>query len=248
MAVTNLKLFFSKNFFEQTLTNHKLIFANCKFFSVMTEPSSFLLQPNFIWSAVSFSNYWLYDFNDRNFQKLLYIFWLVSYYWLLLNPYHIIQILITPIGLEKNVQWITDKVFREKPLVYLTSTLSSCTLLQKFWFFPCFWCCFHNLVTYGDVLLITEVWQTEVWQTSHWRLSELIYWFLLKTIDFKGCSDLMAVQNSKNCFWTLTNLEFFLWTVWQSQIKQVFYCNQNNLVRGFIVYLLVLNLQFHEFS
>ena len=41
-------------------------------------------------------------------------FWIFSYYWLLLNYYHMIQILVAPIDLKKDNQWITDEVFREK--------------------------------------------------------------------------------------------------------------------------------------
>ena len=82
LAVKSLKIIF-RNFFL-TLTNHKLIFVNCKSVSVMTGPSSFLVQTNFIWLAVLSTNYWINDFNDTRSHFFL-IFVVFSYYWVLLN-------------------------------------------------------------------------------------------------------------------------------------------------------------------
>ena len=40
--------------------------------------------------------------------------------------------------LKKYVQWTNDKVFRQKLMVQMSSTLSSCTSLLNFWFLPGF--------------------------------------------------------------------------------------------------------------
>ena len=91
IAVKNLKIFF-RNFF--TLTNLKLL-VNCYSLSVLTGPTWFILQLKFLWLAVLCSNYWLYDFNDKRFQFFLKFLWVLLFYWLLLNSYHIIRTLYT---------------------------------------------------------------------------------------------------------------------------------------------------------
>ena len=77
----------------------------------MTAPSSFVLQPNLIWLAVSPSNYLLYDFNDTRFQKIkkkiLDIFVLLVTFEIL-SQYPIID---SSHWLKEDVQWITDKIF-----------------------------------------------------------------------------------------------------------------------------------------
>ena len=69
--------------------------------SVMTGPPSLLLQSKLFWLAFLSSYYLLYDFKAKRFQNFLKFFWKFSYYWPLLKSYHIILILISPIGLEK---------------------------------------------------------------------------------------------------------------------------------------------------
>ena len=56
---------------------------------------------------------------------LLVTFELLSHY---PNMIHIIQILVSSHWLRKNIQWITDKVFREKLMVEMASKFSSRTL------------------------------------------------------------------------------------------------------------------------
>ena len=74
---------------------------NCKSFSVITEPISFLLQPELMWPAVLFSSYWSFDFNAARFQNFFLNFWIFSYYWLPLKSYPIILTERNLIGLEK---------------------------------------------------------------------------------------------------------------------------------------------------
>ena len=76
---------------------------NCKSVSVMREPPSFLLQSKLISLAVSFSIYSFYDFDATRFQINF------GYFWFLLKSYHIILILIAPIGLEKTFNGLKIK-------------------------------------------------------------------------------------------------------------------------------------------
>ena len=95
-AVKTLKIIIRNIFW--TLANLKLIIVNCKSVTVMTAVSSFLLQPNLFWLVTLSFNYCLYDINVKRFQKYFKSFWIFSKYWLILNSYHIIQVLIAPIG------------------------------------------------------------------------------------------------------------------------------------------------------
>ena len=67
------------------------------------------MQQHLIWLAILSFSYWLYDFNDTRFQKKKTGFFL--YYWLILRSYHIIQILISPIGSQKMFSGSQIKVF-----------------------------------------------------------------------------------------------------------------------------------------
>ena len=57
------------NFFVLKLTDHKLIFVDCKSVAVLTGSPSTLLQPNLNCFLVLSSNYWFYDFDVTRFQK-----------------------------------------------------------------------------------------------------------------------------------------------------------------------------------
>ena len=55
--------------FSILLTDHKLIFVNCRSTPAPTGSLSFLLQPKLIFLAVLSSNYLFYDFDATIFQK-----------------------------------------------------------------------------------------------------------------------------------------------------------------------------------
>ena len=80
-----------------------------------------------------------------------------------------------------------NKVFREKLLFYMASTLSSRTFLLNFSVFAFICRCFHSHKTYCDVLLITYAWQNSLLQIDAYAPIECIQWLLLKGIDFNGC-------------------------------------------------------------
>ena len=113
MAVKTKKIF--GIFF--TLTNHKLIFVNCRSVTLKSGPCSFLLQPILTWLAVLSANFWSFDFNATIFQKKFSKFLDV---FVLLVPFETLSHYLnidSSHWLTKEVQWIIKKVFREKRIV-----------------------------------------------------------------------------------------------------------------------------------
>ena len=89
---------------------------NCKPVPVVTGPSSFLLQPNFIWLVVLSNNYRIYDFNDTrsNFFLIFVIIFVLLVTFELISHYPNID---SSHWLTHYIELITDKVFREKLMV-----------------------------------------------------------------------------------------------------------------------------------
>ena len=69
MAVKTLKTIFRE--ISLTLTDHKLIFVNCKSLAVMTGPNFFSTAKKFFWLVVLSSDYLLYEFKVTKFQIFL---------------------------------------------------------------------------------------------------------------------------------------------------------------------------------
>ena len=167
--VKTLKIIFRTFFW--ILSNREIIIVNCKTLSVMTLPFSILLRPNGIWLAVLLSNFYLYDFNNTRFLKflkivsdLLFTFEILSHYLNIDNSYWV----------KKDVLWITDKVFREKPMVKMVSTFSSCISLLNFW-------CWTVFVIF---FIVIRLFVKTYWSTMHNKhpfTSIVFYWLWSKT-------------------------------------------------------------------
>ena len=72
----------------------------------------------------------------QDFKKFKKLFWIFSYYCLLLKSYHIILKLTAPIGFKKTFSG-SHINFSEKNLWFqMASTFSSRTSLLNFWFLP----------------------------------------------------------------------------------------------------------------
>ena len=90
------------------------------------------------------------------FQDFFLDFLIFSYYWLLFNSYHFIQISIAPIGLEKTLSG-SQMMFPEKSLCFKWLNGSDTFFSHfptEFLAFACFCCWFHSHKTYCDALLI----------------------------------------------------------------------------------------------
>ena len=78
-----------------------------------------------------------------------------SFFFVILFPFDILlhyPIINSSIWPKEDVQWITDKGFRETLMVLMASKLSFFS--NEYLVFACI-CCFHNHKTYCDVPLIT---------------------------------------------------------------------------------------------
>ena len=157
----------------------------------MKGPPSFLLQPKLFWLVVLSSNYFLYDFNATRFQNLKKNFGFFSFYWSLLKSYHIILILICPIGLEKtfNESWLK---FLEKSLWFIWLRHFLLALLLIFCLLPVF----------VVVSIVTRLIVMSYWLTMHdkypWTPNEAQ---LSVFFDFRSkLLNLMAVKTLKNIF------------------------------------------------
>ena len=75
---------------------------NSKSISVMTGPTSFILQAKIIWQAVLYDSCWFYDFDNASFQNIK-----KNYFGFFCNfrskYYPTIFVLIAPIGLNKRL-------------------------------------------------------------------------------------------------------------------------------------------------
>ena len=155
---------------------------NCKSVSVMKEPSSFLLQTNFIWLVVLSANYWIYDFNDTRslFFSFCCYFRIVGLFWTNLT---LSKKLIAPVGLEICSMNHWQSLQRKGSGLNGFETFFS-HFSTEFLVFACFCCCFHSHKTCCDVWSITYEIQTSL--SSHGVLIERIFLLLLKASDFNG--------------------------------------------------------------
>ena len=99
-----------------------------------------LLQSNLVCLTVLSFNYCLYDFDN--------FFLNFGYFFIILVPLEILShysVIDSSHWFREDALFITDKFFREKRMVLMTSTLSSCTFLLIFWFLPVF-VLTHNLL------------------------------------------------------------------------------------------------------
>ena len=79
---------------------------------------------------------------------------------------------------QKDVQWITEKFFREKFIVSNGFDLLFSHFSTEYFVFSYFCCCFHSHKICCDVLLITYAWLTSPY--SYWSIF-LYYWLLLNS-------------------------------------------------------------------
>ena len=108
--------------------------------------------------------------NDKISNFFFLHFWIFSYYWLLLNSYHIIQILIARIGLKRRS--VDHRCFLRKSYVLNGSDTFS-HFPTEFLVFACFCCCFRSHKIYCDAFLINYAGQIPF--SFHWGILECIY-------------------------------------------------------------------------
>ena len=119
---------------------------------------------------------------------------------------------------------------------------------NKFLVFACFYCCFYSHKTYCDVLLITYAWWTSL--SSHQGISERIFWLSLKSVEFNDCW-VLKKNFFEKLFWTLNILKLFfklLVSFFFDRTPFLSTATKNNLINGFLFFLLVLRLPYQEFS
>ena len=153
---------------------------NCKSVSVMTG-RFFLLQPKLICLVVLSSNYLLYDFNAtrfRNWKKILNILVLLVSLEILL---HYPDIDVSN-WFRGDVQWIMDKVFREKLIVQMASTLFS-HFSTEFLVFACI--CVRSIIIRLIVMSYLDARQKIL--VLHLKHNWTYFWLSWKAIEFSGC-------------------------------------------------------------